>query len=344
MDKENVGVLTPRNRIISETTGLVKLQLSPLRNAPQVSPARSKGLKVSVPIVEQSKEPAAPTKSDLLAKYASKQAKLMELEKQAEVLRFELMELQAQLHLEINKDRPLETIKTRANEEVNMLKKKVSTIFLANWPNISPETNENDKVEIEASEIGANGSSHQSPHRSPYRSPERSLNMSSNGSPEKTPHRSGGLFPPPELTKKASSMFSANQQFMKKKASTIFNNQETMKKASTIFSNNQELVKKKASTMFNNKFLSEVRDRMDQQQAELDKIAKKGSDFAKDFFTSLSPKKEKVAVGVDSSFVFENVENTSMDHDNDILTHSILLSEDDTVEQVDIDDYSSSEE
>lgn len=308
MDKENSGVLTPRNRVISESTGLFKLQLSPQRNLPQSSPTRSKGLNVKVPIVEQTRQPS-PTKSELLAKYASKQAKLMEVEKQAEVLRFELLELQAQLHLEINKDHPLENIRARANEEVTMLKKKVSTIFLANWPV------GNDKVE----DIP--------PERSPNR-PQKSTTT---------------LLPGPELTKKASEVFVANHQLMKKKASTIFNKPETMRKASTIFSTNQEMVKKKASTMFSSTFLADVRDRMDLQQAEIDKFAKRGSDLAKDFLTSLSPKKEKVVAGVDSSFVFENVETPSVDSYGDILNHSILLSEDETVE-LDIDEYSSSEE
>lgn len=308
MDKENSGVLTPRNRVISESTGLFKLQLSPQRNLPQSSPTRSKGLNVKVPIVEQTRQPA-PTKSDLLAKYASKQAKLMEVEKQAEVLRFELLELQAHLHLEINKDHPIESIRARANDEVTMLKKKVSTIFLANWPV------GNDKVE----EIP----------------PERSQNR-----PQKSPTT---LLPGPELTKKASEVFVANHQLMKKKASTIFNKPETMRKASTILSTNQEMVKKKASAMFSSTFLADVRDRMDLQQAEIDRFAKRGSDLAKDFLTSLSPKKEKVVAGVDSSFVFENVETPSVDSYGDILTHSILLSEDETVE-LDIDEYSSSEE
>lgn len=269
MDREdNPGVLTPRNRVISESTGLFKLQLSPQRKLPQVFPTRSsKGLRVNVPIVEQTKEPQAPTKNDLLAKYASKQAKLMELEKHAEVLRFELLELQAQLHQEINRDFT-DTIKDRANLEVNNLKKKVSSIFQNNA--VSP------------------------------------------------------------MAKKPSTIFSERppQESLTKKPSTVFSNQETLKK--------------KASTMFNNKFLAEVRGRMDQQQAEIDKFAKKGSDLAKTFFTSFSPKKNDLlsSHAADSSFVFESMGESS------IPDKSILLSEDDTVEHsaIDIDDYSSSEE
>lgn len=340
MDKENEGVLTPRNRVISESTGLFKLQLSPQRNLAQTSPTRSKGLKVSVPIVEQIREPSL-TKSDLLVKYASKQAKLMEVEKQAEMLRFELLELQAQLHLEINKDRPLENIKSRANEEVSILKKKVSTMFLANWPvgqdkeasvEPKPEQNSNHQIPPEQpnQQIISNQPNHQV-HPTHQVHPDR-------------PSSRLTLLPGPELTKKASNMFLSNHQLMKKKASTIFNNQETMKKASTIFATNQEAVKKKASTMFNNAFLADVRDRIDHQQAEIDKFAKRGSHLARDFFTSLTPRKEKAVAGVDSSFMFENVETASEDSVGDILSQSILLSEDDTVDQVDIDDYSSSEE
>lgn len=333
MDKENAGVLTPRNRVISESTGLFKLQLSPQRNLSQTSPTRSKGLKVRVPIVEQIREPSL-TKSDLLAKYASKQAKLMEVEKQAEMLRFELLELQAQLHLEINKDRPLENIKMRANEEVNMLKKKVSTMFLANWP-VGQDKEESAEIKPERNNLQIPPD--QPNHQTIPNQPNHQIH------PNSTPNLST-LLPGPELTKKASNMFLSNHQLMKKKASTIFNNQETMKKASTIFTANQEAVKKKASTMFNNAFLADVRDRIDQQQAEIDKFAKRGSHLAKDFFTSLTPRKEKAVVGVDSSFVFENVETPTVDSVGDILSQSILLSDDDTVDQVDIDDYSSSEE
>lgn len=211
---------------------------------------------MGVPIVRQETEVVTPTKNDLLSRYASKQAKLMEVEKQAETLRFELLELQAQLHLEINRDHPLD-IRARANVEVNSLKKKVSTMF-------------------------------------------------QNGSPVRTPVRESA-----EL--------------------------ETIKKPMAIFPN-QELVKKKASMVFNNKFIADVRGRMDQQQAEIDKIAKKGSDFAKNLFTSLSPKKSGPVD--DTSFLFDSVAETSM------VNKSILLSEDDTVEHsmLDIDEYSSSEE
>lgn len=269
------GVLTPRNRIISESTGLVKLQLSPQRNAPPPSPTRStKGLKVTLPIVEQAPEASTPSKADLLAKYASKQAKLMELEKQADVLRFELLELQAQLHLEINRDHPLTHIKARANVEVTNLRKKVSTIFL-------------------------NGNT--------------------------SPARGGNLNPdhiPAELAKKPSMLFA-----------------------------NHDAVRKKASTVFNNKFLADVRGKLDQQHAEIEDFAKKSSHLAKNFFTSLLPKKpDQTPLAADSSFMFENVgvparkvRATNVAAESSFLNDTILLSDDDSEHSaIDIDDYSSS--
>lgn len=231
---------------------------------------------MTVPIVEQNKEASVPTRSELLAKYAAKQAKLMELEKQTELLRFELVELQAQLHHEINRNAP-DTIKARANAEVTNLKKKVSLIF-QNAP-VAP---------------------------------------------------------------------------IMKKPSTIFVEEELhpleLNKKPSIFFQNNQMVRKTASTVFGNKFLSEVRDVMDQQQADFGKFAKRGSDLARNFFTSLSPKKSSLPEsGPETSFVLDT------GNINSILDKSILLSDDDTRElgnstelsndtsAIDIDDYNSSD-
>lgn len=268
------GILTPRNRIISESTGLVKLQLSPQRNLPHSSPTRTKGLKVQLPIVEQKATTKERSRSDLLAKYASKQAKLMELEKQTEALRFELLELEAELQFEINREFPLQSIKARANVEVSNLKKKVSTIFQQNV--------KSDQVE-----------SLRSPMKTPMKSPVK-------------PGLGGSQSPV-------------------KKPSMLFNNQE---------------MRKKASTVFNNKFLAEVRGKLDQQQAEIEDFAKKSSDMAKNFWGSLLPKKE-TQPSIDSSFVFENVRESEREAETSFLDKSILLSDDSAI---DIDDYTSEEE
>lgn len=289
------GILTPRNRIISESTGLVKLQLSPQRNLPHSSPTRTKGLKVQLPIVEQKATTKERSRSDLLAKYASKQAKLMELEKQTEALRFELLELEAELQLEINREFPLQSIKARANVEVSNLKKKVSTIFQQNV--------KSDQVE-----------SLRSPMKTPMKTPMKSSMSTSGKSPMKAPMESS-VKPP---------VFASSQSPVKK-PSMLFNNQE---------------IRKKASTVFNNKFLAEVRGKLDQQQAEIEDFAKKSSDMAKNFWGSLLPKKE-TQPNIDSSFVFENVKESEREAETSFLNKSILLSDDSAI---DIDDYTSEEE
>lgn len=114
------------------------------------------------------------------------------------------------------------------------------------------------------------------------------------------------------------------------------------KKVSTIFQAQPQKTRifnpdamKRTSTMFNNKFL-DVKEKMDQQQAELDKFTKRGTDIARNWITSLSPKKLAPAPDVvaDSSFMFENMDELS------IVQRSVLLSDD----EIDIDDYTSGEE
>lgn len=247
-NKENRGTSLARTRVISESTGLLRLQLSPQNKAPKTPTKASRGLRVAVPIVEQrEKKVDSPQKPELLTKYARKQAKLMELEKQAEIIRFELLEIQAQLQetspirefrpkAPFQETSPVREFTTKANSEVAQLKNKVSIMFQ----------------------------------------------------------------PPPTLKKTASKFF----------------NQDSMKKT------------------LNNTFL-DVKEKIDQQQAEFDKFTKKGTFMARTWIDSLSPKKDTRQNVADSSFMFENIED-----DGAVVEKSILLSED----EIDIDDYSSSDE
>lgn len=215
--------LKPANRVILESTGLCKLQLSPKRenrSRPQTLPKLT-GQRLLLRV--QPAEPertVSPSRNQLLSKIAQKQAKLMELENQAELVRYELVELQAQLQVPEKTDPP-------AFAEVRNLTKKVSTMFQA---------------------------------------------------------------PPPVI---------------RKKASNIFNSEPAA-------------LKQKASFLLNNRFLTDVKEKMDQQQAELEEFTKKGSDFARSF---LGFKKQEKDVA-DSSFMFENLDSKPID-----MNKSILLSE-----------------
>lgn len=333
----NKTVLVPRNRIISESTGLYKLQLSP-KNRPPPSPTRSsRGLKVAVPIVEQEHD-SVPDRNDLLRKYASKQAKLMELEKQTELVRFELLELQAQLEAEFNKSKP----DMRIQQDVVRLTKRVSTIFQ------SPK--KNDKEAFSARKENLNESLETTREKEFTERPNDHQNPMVQTPPSGFMENSG-LFSLPqlqfnqELKKKASLMLS-NQMQLRKKASMMLPTQEEMKKKASMIFPDQNQFKKKASMMFNTKFMADVKDKMDQQQAEIDRFTEKSFGIARNFITSLSPKKSDPQMA-QSSFMLDNVVENSM------LNNSILLSEDESANGsvlhfddsiIDIDDYSSSEE
>ncbi|GBL52292.1 hypothetical_protein [Candidozyma auris] len=118
--------LRQNNRVISASTGLCKLQLSPKRQ-PQEATTRygqksPKSPKTkSKPLLQVEAAQPEPTKNELLSKLAQKQAKLTELENQAELVRFELLEIQAQLK---------ETYEPK-DSALNGLSRKVSTIFSA---------------------------------------------------------------------------------------------------------------------------------------------------------------------------------------------------------------------
>lgn len=333
----NKTVLSPRNRIISESTGLYKLQLS-LKNRTPPSPTKlSRGLKVSVPIIEQ-KQDSAPDHNELLRKYASKQAKLMELEKQTELVRFELLELQAQLEAEFNKSKPADM---RIHQDMARLTKRVSTIFQ------SPKKEQADREMLKEVPKAQDEKDNQELQFSQNVPEDPHVNTPSTDS-----ERPSGLFSQPQLPfnqeklkKKASLMFSDQAQ-LRKKASMMLPTQEEMKKKASMIFPDQKEFKKKALMMFNAKFMSDVKDKMDQQQAEIDRFTEKSLGFARNFLTSLSPKKNDPQVA-ESSFMLDNVVENSM------LNNSILLSDDESVNGsvlhfensiIDIDDYSSSEE
>ncbi|KAF7583280.1 hypothetical protein FOB63_001498 [Clavispora lusitaniae] len=318
--------LMPKNRIISESTGLYKLQLSPQNRKTPPSPTKStRGLHVAVPIVKQKQE-TAPDRNEILRKYASKQAKLMELEKSAELVRFEILELQAQLETELNSDRPDAPF---LQEDIARLKKKVSSIFQ------SPKKEQANRDLPQ-----------QPPLDFPEFAPQNNMHIASHNEKQglvSLTKTQSDFFPPPKMA-------SMHQQLKKKTSGMFPDHEQLKKKASKIFPDQNQL-KQKASMMFNNKFMTEVKGKMDQQQAEIDKFTEKSFGFARNFITSLSPKKEKSPL-VESSFMFDNVAPETS------INKSILLSEDESETSVlhfhedsiidrsivDIDDYSSEEE
>lgn len=125
--------LQPRNRVISQSTGLYKFQLpekQPSQNdnsseKPKEKPSDKPPSKplVNISVHESSHELQIKKTNTLLAKYSEKQALLLLLEKQAEKVRFELLEILAALqpHQQNQGD-----FLDRATKEV---KKRVSTIF-----------------------------------------------------------------------------------------------------------------------------------------------------------------------------------------------------------------------
>lgn len=118
-----------KTRVISDSTGLYRLQLS-LRKDRDAEPrgvSPSRGLRMETVVDVKTPVPAK-SLDELIRKYAAKQARLMELEKQTELVRFELMELKVQLE-ELSEPSPKDGIKEKAAFEVASLKKRVSTIF-----------------------------------------------------------------------------------------------------------------------------------------------------------------------------------------------------------------------
>lgn len=93
-----------------------------------------------------------------------------------------------------------------------------------------------------------------------------------------------------------------------------------------------DTLQRKALNYFNNRLLPDVKEKLDQQQTELEAISKKGADLAKNFISSLSPKKKEQMVVNDVSFSLDQLGDLSL------VDTSVLLSEDSVV---DIDDYES---
>lgn len=91
-------------------------------------------------------------------------------------------------------------------------------------------------------------------------------------------------------------------------------------------------LQRKALNYFNNRLLPDVKEKLDQQQTELEAISKKGADLAKNLISSLSPKKKENIVMADVSFSLDQLGDLSL------VDTSIILSEDSVV---DIDDYES---
>lgn len=131
--------LQPRNRIVSQTTGLYKLQL-PAERLPDVSPTKPRvpgklSPAKSRPFLNVQAETESPEdrknrrSQELLKRYAEKQALLLQLEKQVETVKFELLEIQTALPQVETPQTPQFELFNRAGVEVNNLKKKMSTIF-----------------------------------------------------------------------------------------------------------------------------------------------------------------------------------------------------------------------
>ncbi|OBA23272.1 hypothetical protein METBIDRAFT_103207 [Metschnikowia bicuspidata var. bicuspidata NRRL YB-4993] len=340
MEKLPSKVLSPRNRNISQSTGLAKFKLSPKRahlestkdacallyEPPKLShqfnaelerkasfhrarsvfdgsPLRKCGEKQAefpdIPgllstrpkakspfrpsftveratgnTIKEQKSVKEPSRNDLLFKYAEKQTKLLELQRQKEVLEFEILEIEAQLQKNIGQD-----TFAKVHTEPNTLKNKVSTLFQSG-PDSSLLRKTASTIFSTNTEI--------SKESTPFFSPKLSA-----------PRQNS---PVASLRKTASSIFTPPANFMP----------------------NHEL-KKKASAMLNNKFMNDVRDKIDQQQNEFEEFTKKGTEFARNFITSLSPKKEpepRESILADSSFSVDNLVNLS------IADRSVLLSDD----------------
>lgn len=91
-------------------------------------------------------------------------------------------------------------------------------------------------------------------------------------------------------------------------------------------------LQRKALNYFNNRLLPDMKEKLEEQQTELEIISKKGADLAKNIISSFSPKKKEPSLVGDTSY--------SLDHlgDLSLINTSIILSDDSVV---DIDDYES---
>lgn len=149
-------------RIISESTGLAKFSLSPnkgeeenkgLNNTPVKSRGKT-GLPVYVPINEAIIEQNESSQEELMIQFASKQRKLIELEKQVEVTKFELAEIASKIEKDIEKPKKETNMHNFNNfNNLNNLKKKASSIFLINQGNSNSKVHHNFNSSKSSSEI-----------------------------------------------------------------------------------------------------------------------------------------------------------------------------------------------
>ncbi|CUM54779.1 uncharacterized protein AC631_01796 [Debaryomyces fabryi] len=148
VNQRTIDITANKNeRIISESTGLVKFSLSPnkgeeenISNTPTKSKGKT-GLPVYVPINEAIIEQNESSQEDLMIQFASKQRKLIELEKQVEVTKFELAEIASKIEKDI--EQPKEETNMSNFNNLNNLKKRASNIFLINQGNVNNKTHHN---------------------------------------------------------------------------------------------------------------------------------------------------------------------------------------------------------
>mmetsp|Transcript_3625 Transcript_3625/g.4334 ORF Transcript_3625/g.4334 Transcript_3625/m.4334 type:complete len:335 (-) Transcript_3625:2045-3049(-) len=148
-------------RIISESTGLAKFSLSPNKGEeenkdPNNTPVKSRGktgLPVYVPINEAIIEQNE-SSQELMIQFASKQRKLIELEKQVEVTKFELAEIASKIEKDIEKPKKETNMHNFNNfNNLNNLKKKASNIFLINQGNSNSKVHHNFNSSKSSSDI-----------------------------------------------------------------------------------------------------------------------------------------------------------------------------------------------
>lgn len=142
VNQRTIDITTNKNeRIISESTGLVKFSLSPNKGEEQrkgipTTPTKLKGkagLPVYVPINETVIEQNESSQKELMIEFASKQRKLIELERQVETTKFELAEIASKIEKDIEQPKQETNMNNFNNfNNLNNLKKKASNIFQIN--------------------------------------------------------------------------------------------------------------------------------------------------------------------------------------------------------------------
>ncbi|KAM9906223.1 hypothetical protein OXX69_006882 [Metschnikowia pulcherrima] len=188
----------------NETFGLTKSPEIKLRHKPS-SPFRPPPFAVEATSSQTDqnsfKNGLGFSRNELLSKYASKQTQLMEIQREKEVLEFEILEIEAELHKNVGPPSSsfMDSVYTRANTDMSLLKNKVSTIF-------GPELRKS------ASTIFSPDSG------TKFRPPAGS------GSPRTIKKTASSIFsPPPNLTNLPNLPNIMPSQDLKRKASHIFN-------------------------------------------------------------------------------------------------------------------------